>query len=346
MDRPSRRSGRIRPIPTGGFGGRSGREESPAAAPPTDEPLCSPTASPTYPSERQRKCSRSGGGRPSTAQTFPPQACRVASWPGAASLSPAVAEINYYSAGATCYSGNFPSSRLRRRSGAGLANADSRPSRASGWTVGMLERPIPARKGRRCWANSTWNGSGCRRRHRWSPVGSATAARGFLFAAAASLLLLGPGQASAQTTIDGYAAYGTGGCEGRNELGTSEEDTVQECADLCSGDITCVSFEYEKVGTTCQRSSTCDHFDMTVNDPDDANYFYLKSPGGRTPSAAPSSAPSISSRPSSDPSGEPSAAPSSVPSAQPSSAPTALDSDRDGKPDSADQVSAPIFIRH
>ena len=172
----------------------------------------------------------------------------------------------------------------------------------------------------------------------------------FLLAAAASLLLLGPGRAYAQTTIDGYAAYGTGGCEGRNELGTSEESTVQECADLCSSDITCVSFEYEKGGTTCQRSSTCDHFDMTVNDPADVNYFYLKLPGGRTPSAAPSSAPSArpSSGPSSDPSGEPSAAPSSVPSAQPSSAPTALDSDRDGKPDSSDQVSAPLQtdIRH
>ena len=69
--------------------------------------------------------------------------------------------------------------------------------------------------------------------------------------------------------------YSTGGCYGRNELGCPS-GTIQECADSCNADATCVSFEYTKEGTKCVRSTSCDDFGLTVNNPEDPMLFYLK----------------------------------------------------------------------
>ena len=79
-------------------------------------------------------------------------------------------------------------------------------------------------------------------------------------------------------TPAGYSYSGFGGCSGRNELGGTTGGSVQDCADGCDAEPTCVSFEYAKVGTTCQRSTTCDSLDLTVNDPTDPYGFYLKLP--------------------------------------------------------------------
>ena len=92
------------------------------------------------------------------------------------------------------------------------------------------------------------------------------------------------GFATAQTQISGYDSYSTGGCAGRNELGQTTGGTLQACADACNADLTCVSFEYAKTGTSCQRSTSCDHVSMTVNNLEDPMNFYLKLPAGRSPS--------------------------------------------------------------
>jgi len=73
-----------------------------------------------------------------------------------------------------------------------------------------------------------------------------------------------------------YTVYLSGGCIGQNELGVTEQATVRDCAALCDADQLCVSFEYENSGETCQLSSTCSSFDMTVNDPMDSFNWYLK----------------------------------------------------------------------
>ena len=172
------------------------------------------------------------------------------------------------------------------------------------------------------------------------------------------------GFATAQTQISGYDSYSTGGCAGRNELGQTTGGALQACADACNADLTCVSFEYAKTGTSCQRSTSCDHVSTTVNNLEDPMNFYLKLPAGRSPSTAPSlspsaepsSQPSISLQPSVAPSRLPSTQPSAVPtvslapsaapsvSFQPSSSPTALDSDKDGVPDSIDEVRRSVCL--
>ena len=78
--------------------------------------------------------------------------------------------------------------------------------------------------------------------------------------------------------IAGYQSLSTGGCSGRNELGSTFGGSMQDCADACDADSTCVSFEYSKTGTECMRSTTCSSLDMTLNDPNDPFYFYLKLP--------------------------------------------------------------------
>ena len=60
--------------------------------------------------------------------------------------------------------------------------------------------------------------------------------------------------------------YPTGGCEGRNELGETQ-DTREDCRTRCLQEDTCVSFEYQKVGFEfhvesiwrCALSTTCTH---------------------------------------------------------------------------------------
>ena len=76
--------------------------------------------------------------------------------------------------------------------------------------------------------------------------------------------------------VEGYTRYNTGGCIRRSELGITSGESLQECADGCNADATCVSFEYLKGGTACQRSTTCKDFSLTVNNPTDPYYFFLK----------------------------------------------------------------------
>lgn len=73
-----------------------------------------------------------------------------------------------------------------------------------------------------------------------------------------------------------YVGYNTGGCIGRNELGSLKKEIVEECAEACDTLSHCVSFEYKKASTRCFLSSTCDDFSLTVNNPDSAYMWYEK----------------------------------------------------------------------
>jgi hypothetical protein len=64
--------------------------------------------------------------------------------------------------------------------------------------------------------------------------------------------------------------------KGFNELGSTSNGSIQDCADGCNADATCISFEYSKDGTACQRSTTCKDFSLTVNNPAYPYDFYLK----------------------------------------------------------------------
>ena len=77
-------------------------------------------------------------------------------------------------------------------------------------------------------------------------------------------------------TVEGYTHSSTGGCSGRNELGSTTGGSVQECANSCNENSQCVSFEYSKSGTTCIRSTTCDDLSLTVQDSNDPYHWYLK----------------------------------------------------------------------
>uniref|UniRef100_A0A7S4V4Q2 Apple domain-containing protein n=1 Tax=Ditylum brightwellii TaxID=49249 RepID=A0A7S4V4Q2_9STRA len=73
-----------------------------------------------------------------------------------------------------------------------------------------------------------------------------------------------------------YMGYNTGGCAGRNELGITNKPVVEECAAACDALSTCVSFEYKRSSTACQLSSTCDRFDLTLNEVGNSYHWYLK----------------------------------------------------------------------
>lgn len=76
----------------------------------------------------------------------------------------------------------------------------------------------------------------------------------------------------------GYAKYTTGGCDGgvSQDLATVKTDSVQECANLCSMDPSCISFAYRKTGsTTCLLSSTCD-YEKSIQKDGDAWNLYTK----------------------------------------------------------------------
>lgn len=53
-------------------------------------------------------------------------------------------------------------------------------------------------------------------------------------------------------------SYLPGGCDARNELGTSYV-SLQECAALCTNNPSCISFEHRKIpgDNKCQLSSSC-----------------------------------------------------------------------------------------
>lgn len=93
-------------------------------------------------------------------------------------------------------------------------------------------------------------------------------------------ITLVPKNAPSMQYIDGFEANDTGGCQGRNELGTSNADDVFKCAEKCDKMHNCVSFEYEKNGKRCALSSSCDRPSLTVNTPNSSNFWYLKNVDG------------------------------------------------------------------
>ena len=74
--------------------------------------------------------------------------------------------------------------------------------------------------------------------------------------------------------------YHNGGCIGRNELGITTKTSVEDCAKACDEELSCVSFEYKRGSTTCNLSSSCDHYTLKVNDPDNDYLWYLNIPDG------------------------------------------------------------------
>ena len=75
-----------------------------------------------------------------------------------------------------------------------------------------------------------------------------------------------------------YIMYTTGGCESRNELGSSFVDSVEECAAKCDALADCVSFEYSNCDISnnsckCQLSSSCSSYEMTVMDTTGSDSF-------------------------------------------------------------------------
>lgn len=63
----------------------------------------------------------------------------------------------------------------------------------------------------------------------------------------------------------GYVLLDEGDCNGRDEICTFNEapcnaaNSVKECADLCTADVSCISFE-QHVSGKCQLSKTCTAF--------------------------------------------------------------------------------------
>jgi len=76
--------------------------------------------------------------------------------------------------------------------------------------------------------------------------------------------------------VNGYEALNTGGCIGKNELGTSKQSTAGDCAAECNKKSGCVSFEFGKINRRCALSKTCDKVSLTVNSDEDSNYLYIK----------------------------------------------------------------------
>ena len=51
--------------------------------------------------------------------------------------------------------------------------------------------------------------------------------------------------------------------------------SIEDCQALCDADAACVSFEFRKSGTVCQRSSSCT-YDLSVMDATDPFQLYVK----------------------------------------------------------------------
>lgn len=84
------------------------------------------------------------------------------------------------------------------------------------------------------------------------------------------------------TTTSYYVGYDTGGCSGLNELGITSKPTLEDCAASCEANPDCVSFESKKSSTTCNLSSTCVNFDMTLNQVGNSYMWYGRATDGYT----------------------------------------------------------------
>ena len=73
-------------------------------------------------------------------------------------------------------------------------------------------------------------------------------------------------------SIDGYTKYPTGGCIGQNELFEGNLPFL-DCADKCSADENCKSFEYEKKGSWCTNSNSCT---SSIGDQNDKYDLFVK----------------------------------------------------------------------
>ena len=110
-------------------------------------------------------------------------------------------------------------------------------------------------------------------------------------------------------THSNFIEHTTGGCMGRNELGSiknfevdpkpnghattnfgddydfgkKNHYTMADCVEMCDSHDECVSIEYSKTagsnGKTCSLSTTCDSYRKTVKSENSSNFFFLK----RTP---------------------------------------------------------------
>ena len=76
--------------------------------------------------------------------------------------------------------------------------------------------------------------------------------------------------------VEGYVPLNTGGCKGKNELGTYEMPTAADCAAECNQHHDCVSFEFGKLNRFCSLSKTCHQKSRTVNEKKDPNYWYTR----------------------------------------------------------------------
>eukprot|EP00729_Bicosta_minor_P013773 gene13773-35199_t len=79
------------------------------------------------------------------------------------------------------------------------------------------------------------------------------------------------------TTQTGFTLHGASSCSGKNEICSDSQppcntaaNNWQKCAELCSSESTCVSFEYGLSGRSsgkCQLSTTCTEDNMVSGDP-------------------------------------------------------------------------------
>lgn len=66
-------------------------------------------------------------------------------------------------------------------------------------------------------------------------------------------------------SLTDYTRYGSRGCSGKNELGTSyPKGGLSTCSALCDIDSTCVSFEMSSSGK-CQLSTSCQYSDSVAS---------------------------------------------------------------------------------
>ena len=85
--------------------------------------------------------------------------------------------------------------------------------------------------------------------------------------------------------VDGFRGHDTGGPDsGGNDLGKTNETTVDACAGKCLRTSGCNSFQYKKIGSNsagnnCLLSESCDSFSRTQMQGSDSSYFWYLNKG-------------------------------------------------------------------